>query len=239
MKINQVIESTTSGSIATVPSGGGQILSRTGVYDANTKVGSLLKGKKTKKPFANSVSENKKKSKPVKEAELQEDDLIIIPGQGMRRRTGLVSRDMDKGENEGETLKNSLHTIIRVATHLNDALSEQDNFPEWVSEKIGAVKSMMTGVMDYLISDKEMHGRISANEMTGGVVAGGVAFENQERKIRYNDEDDWMDAVQKLNQKVFNEEGDFILTNTGYALQIYGKTVAVWDGEVDSGWVIK
>lgn len=239
MKINQIIESTTSGSIATVPTSGSKILSRTGVYDENTKVGSLLKGKKTKKPFANSVSENKKKSKPVKEAELQEDDLIIIPGQGMKRRTGFIAHDPDKAEREGETLKNSLHTIIRVATHLNDELSTQDNFPEWVSEKIGAVKSMMTGVMDYLLSDKEMHGKISANEMTGGVVAGGIAFEDTNTKVTITDEDEWMDAVRELNSKKYYEEGDYVLTDSGYALKVHGKTVAMWDGMKDKGWILK
>lgn len=117
-------------------------------------------------------------NKSVSEGELQEDDLILIPGKGMRRKSGLIPRDMDKGESEGETLKNSLHTIIRVATHLNDRLSTQDNFPEWVSEKVGAVKSMMVSVMDYIISDQEMND--SALEATpGGVIAGGGVGENK------------------------------------------------------------
>jgi hypothetical protein len=60
-------------------------------------------------------------------------------------------------EPEGDTLKNSLHTIIRVATHLDKRLDVNDQFPEWVSEKIGAVKVLMVGVMDYIISDQEMH----------------------------------------------------------------------------------
>lgn len=217
MKINQIIESaTTSANISTVPAGGGQVLSRTGVYGKNTKVGSLLKGKKTNKPFVNSISEGKvkelsmdlgtgkdglsdaafkkkygktkdemrkamkQKPEPVKEAELQEDDLIVIPGQGLKRRTGFVPNDPDRAEHEGETLKNSLHTIIRTATHLNRELSERDNFPEWVSEKIGTIKGMMVSVMDYLISDKEMNGKISANEMNGGVIAGGGVGESSQ-----------------------------------------------------------
>ena len=59
-------------------------------------------------------------------------------------------------EPEGETLKNSLHTIVRVASDLDERLSVDEDFPEWVSEKIGTVKSMMVSVMDYLISDQEM-----------------------------------------------------------------------------------
>lgn len=66
------------------------------------------------------------------------------------------NESFDDGEPEGETMKNSLHTIVRVATQLDKRVDMNDEFPEWVSEKIGAVKSMMVSVMDYLISDQEM-----------------------------------------------------------------------------------
>jgi len=93
---------------------------------------------------------------PVNETDLSEQDLIVVPGQGRLKKSGFVKHDPDKSEHEGETLKNSLHTIVRVASHLDKELSTRDNFPEWVSEKIGAVKSNMVTVMDYLISAKEM-----------------------------------------------------------------------------------
>ena len=57
---------------------------------------------------------------------------------------------------EGSTVKNSLHTIIRVATHLNRAVSDSEEFPEWVSEKIGSIKDQMVSVMDYEISSDEL-----------------------------------------------------------------------------------
>lgn len=101
------------------------------------------------------------KTKTVSEAELSEDDVILVPGKGLKVKPGFHKIDPDKTEHEGETLKNSLHTIIRVATHLNKELSTRDNFPEWVSEKIGAVKSNMVNVMDYLISSKEMKNTVS------------------------------------------------------------------------------
>jgi RNA polymerase sigma factor (sigma-70 family) len=62
MKINDIYESTTSGSVATVSQPmNGKAISRNnvvgkGVY-TNAKVGNLLTGKKTKKTFANSLSE--------------------------------------------------------------------------------------------------------------------------------------------------------------------------------------
>ena len=103
--------------------------------------------------------------KKVNEDDISEQDLIVIPGQGRLKRTGFVKHDMDQGEPEGHTLKNSLHTIIRVATDLDKRLSVQSEFPEWVSEKIGATKSMMVTVMDYLISSQEMqHDRDNMEE---------------------------------------------------------------------------
>ena len=162
MKINQIIsETTTSGSIAPMEQSFVKMQTRNpGVY-GDQKVGNLLKGKKTNKKFANSISEGKQ----VDEAELQEDDLILVPGKGLRMKPGFHKIDPDKAEHEGQTLKNSLHTIIRVATHLEKALSVKDNFPEWVSEKVGGVKNDIVNVMNYLISHQEMSKEIDENDM--------------------------------------------------------------------------
>lgn len=163
MKINQLIsETTTAGSVAPVEHAFVKMQTRNPSVYGDQKVGSLFKGKKTNKKFANSIKEGKQ----VAEAELQEDDIILIPGQGNKFKPGFHKIDPDKAEHEGETLKNSLHTIIRVATHLNNELSTRDNFPEWVSEKIGAIKSNMVNVMDYLISSQEMTG--DTMETVGG-----------------------------------------------------------------------
>ena len=103
--------------------------------------------------------------KEIKEDELQEDDLILLPGQGRTQRTGFTQHDPDKAEHEGETLKNSLRTIVRVASDLNKRLDNQDHFPEWVSEKVGAIKSMMTSVMQYLASEQEADHELGEAEM--------------------------------------------------------------------------
>lgn len=115
--------------------------------------------KKYGKSKAEVRAELKKKPEPVKkvdEAKLEEDDIILVPGQGRKLKSGFIKHDPDRAEHEGETLKNSLHTIIRVAKELDRELSMRDNFPEWVSEKIGATKGMLVSVADYLVSAKEM-----------------------------------------------------------------------------------
>lgn len=63
MKINQIIinETTTSGAFATVASPLGKTQTRNASIYGDKKVGSLFKGKKTSKPYANSLNEGKVK----------------------------------------------------------------------------------------------------------------------------------------------------------------------------------
>jgi hypothetical protein len=153
MRFKQIVEnSTTAVSVASVAK---PMMTQT---RENTNVRGLkpvqqvMKGAAKKKgPYSNSIVESK-----VTEDDLAEQDLIVIPGQGRLRRTGFIKHDLDHGEHEGHTLKNSLHTIARAASELDERLSVQSEFPEWVSEKIGAAKGMMVSVMDYLISSQEM-----------------------------------------------------------------------------------
>ena len=175
MRFKQIVETTTAGSVATVAQ---PMMTQT---RENTNVRGLkpvqqvIKGKAAKKgPYANSIVESK-----VTEDDLAEQDLIVIPGQGRLRRTGFVKHDLDQGEHEGQTLKNSLHTIARAASDLDKRLSTQSEFPEWVSEKIGAAKGMMVTVMDYLISSQEMQHDRDAME-SAGVIAGGLAYEDSD-----------------------------------------------------------
>lgn len=257
MKISQIIsETTNAGSVAPVEHAFVKMRTRNPSVYGSQKVGSLLKGKKTNKPFANSINEgaikdaetalaNHAKSKidheknygpmtgqdlfrheqirkqllskkkraqaaynkkmDLDEAELSEDDIIMMPGRGNKYKPGFHKIDPDKAEHEGQTLKNSLHTIIRVASELDKQLSVKNEFPEWVSEKIGAIKGMMVSVADYVISAQEMQhghrkmegvgGAMASDELMkmsstandrdqqniggGGVVAGGAQYEGK------------------------------------------------------------
>ena len=111
-------------------------------------------------------------SGPVSEDTLGEEEKLLKPGVGRKLKPGFFKHDSDKAESEGKTLKNSLHTIIRVATELDKQLSTRDNFPEWVSEKIGATKGMMVNIMDYLLSAKEMSHDPDAMDEGAGVKIG-------------------------------------------------------------------
>jgi hypothetical protein len=63
----------------------------------------------------------------------------------------------DRGEynDEAGMAKDSLHTIVRSAKELEQALRSNENLPEWVQEKIGQIKGMMSSVTDYILSTHE------------------------------------------------------------------------------------
>ena len=179
MKIKDIYESTCAGAVAPVAmpmNGGPQRRTKESVDVPGLQPAEkVMKGKAKKKgPYANSISESKK----VSEAQLEEEDIILMPGQGRNMRTGFVPHDPDRAEHEGETLKNSLRTIVRLASELDKRLSDKDQFPEWVSEKIGGIKAMLSSTMQYLASQQDA-GKPFESIPNGGTISGGVAFEGK------------------------------------------------------------
>ena len=73
--------------------------------------------------------------------------------------TDVELRDVDPPDHhddeEGVFVKNQLHTMIRVLTHLKNAIGDEEELPEWVKMKLSQAQGMIVGVMDYMISDKE------------------------------------------------------------------------------------
>lgn len=205
MRFNEITESTTSGSIATVAAPM-STQKRTnvgkGVY-GNEKAGNLLTGKKTNKKYANSVNESKVKEladdlknmdngnfkkkygkdkeqmkstssggttkKPVQEAHLEEDDLIIIPGQGHRLKSGFIPHGQSRLDHEVEMARSDLYSAAKNAKTIHSLikdLSEEQGLEGWVQEKIIKANDYLNSVREYL-EGKRMH------EMQGGVIAAG------------------------------------------------------------------
>ena len=67
------------------------------------------------------------------------------------------NEDIDHAEynDEAGMFKNDLQTIQRVSTHLEKAIYDNENLPEWCQAKISQAKGMIVSVMDYLISQHE------------------------------------------------------------------------------------
>ncbi len=185
MKISDIYESTTAGSVATVatPMGGTQTRGK-GVYP-NQKGGNLLTGKKTNKKFANSIKE----SATVSEAELSEQDLIVIPGQGMKRKSGFVPHGASRIDHEVEMARSDLFQSVKNARAVHELIkdrSEEEGLEGWVQEKIIKANDYLNTVREYL-EGKSVH------EMTGGTLAGGIAAESVVSEK----------AVSKAQQKFF------------------------------------
>jgi len=88
------------------------------------------------------------------------DEALDADGVMMTRPTNCSSESIEPSEqgeynDEAGMAKDSLHTIVRHARELEKALRSNENLPEWVQEKIGQIKGMMSSVTDYIISTHE------------------------------------------------------------------------------------
>lgn len=206
MKIKDIYESTTAGSIATVAAPMTTQKRNNvgkGVY-GNEKAGNLLTGKPTNKKYANSVNESKMKElatdlrdmdngnfqkkykkskeqikhllgdpdkKPVQEAHLEEDDLIIVPGQGHKLKSGFIPHGQSRIDHEVEMARSDLFSAAKNAKKVYELiadLTEEEGLEGWVQEKIIKANDYLNTIREYL-EGKELQ----QHEMTGGVIAAG------------------------------------------------------------------
>lgn len=190
MKIDQIInEMTSSGAVASVsmPLGATQKRAKESVDVKGLKPVSKLKNAKKKGPYANSIVENKEQVK-VSEAELQEDDLIIIPGRGPKRKNGFVPKGQSRVDHEVEMARSDVLATMKNAKsiyHMLKDRSEEEGIEGWVQEKL--IKAN-----DYLNAVKEYYDEQMMQEMNGGVIAaGGVGEGVAEGSV-------WSSADQKM-----------------------------------------
>lgn len=150
MKINQIVqETTTSGSVAPVEHGFVKMQTRSPSVYGNTKAGSLFKGKKTKAPYANSINEGAE----ISEAQLEEDDIILVPGQGRRMKTGFVPHGKSRVDHEVEMARSDLLSAAKNAEaifNLIESTSEDEGLQGWVQEKIIKANDYLNSVREYL-----------------------------------------------------------------------------------------
>jgi len=149
MKIKDIHESTTSGSIASVASPLGK---------TQTRAGKLFKGKKTNKPFY--------------EDEVNEADLILVPGHGSKLKPGFIPKDKDRTDHEVEMARSDLYQAAKNAKkvyELIQSVSEEQGLEGWVQEKIIKANDYLNTIREYLEHKTYMQ------EMTGGVLAGGMS----------------------------------------------------------------
>lgn len=141
-------------------------------YDMkNMKPAEFMKkyGKK-REDMAKSLTPQKPgQPKPVSEAELSEQDLIVVPGL-KRKSSELMSKDANELERM-EMALSDLKQSVKSARSIHAILkSSNDEIEGWVQEKLAKAEDYLNTVREYL------EGKV-ALEMRGGTIAGGVAFE--------------------------------------------------------------
>ena len=114
-----------------------------------------------------SVADDKK---TVQEAHLEEDDVIIVPGQGRSRKTGLIKHGESRLDHEVEMARSDLFSAAKNAKQVYELIadvSEEEGLEGWVQEKIIKANDYLNTIREYL------EGKQLQNEMTGGVIASG------------------------------------------------------------------
>jgi hypothetical protein len=110
----------------------------------------------------------------LSEAELQEDDVIIVPGQGRSRKTGFIKHGESRLDHEVEMARSDLFSAAKNAKQVYEMiedLSEEEGLEGWVQEKIIKANDYLNTIREYL-EGKQLR------EMTGGVIAGGGVGES-------------------------------------------------------------
>lgn len=173
MKIKQITESaggTTSGAIATVASP---------IGTPQKRAGSLFKGKKTKKKFYEGKMKDlaydiqhldagnfmkkyghpkdyftKKLGKPpVSEAELSEQDLIVVPGMRKSKDTSFIPHEKDRRDHEVEMARSEVYAAAKDAMRIFQLLkdrTEDQGIMGWQQSYITLASDYLNSVADSL-----------------------------------------------------------------------------------------
>ena len=108
----------------------------------------------TKGSYKYKMVNGKRVKKEKTKEDLDSDSVMMTRPSNMSSESISHGEDAEYNDEAGMT-KDSLHTIVRHAKELESALRSNENMPEWVQEKIGQIKGMMSSVTDYIISTHE------------------------------------------------------------------------------------
>jgi hypothetical protein len=112
------------------------------------------------------VSIEKVPYKPRKlgEATLEEDDIILVPGQGRSRKTGFIKHGESRLDHEVEMARSDLFSAAKNAKQVYELiadLSEEEGLEGWVQEKIIKANDYLNTIREYL-EGKQVQGMTEA-----------------------------------------------------------------------------
>lgn len=170
------------------------------------------------------------KQKGLQEEKLDEDDLIVIPGQNIKRKNGFIPHGQSRVDHEVEMALSDLYQAAKNAKKTYMMLkdrTEDEGIEGWVQEKIIKANDYLNTICEYYEHQQySMHKDSELNEMElgAGVIAGGMANEGSDKSL-----DDYLDSLldkgfgdlKKSNKKQNNNESD--AWNMGYEAATYRK----------------
>jgi hypothetical protein len=149
MRFTEISESTTSGSVSTVAMPLGKTQTRTQVAGLQPVQKVMGGASKKKGPYGNSINE----SAELSEADLQEDDIILVPGQGRKMKTGFVPHGQSRVDHEVEMARSDLFSAAKNAQQVYAMIkdvSEDEGLEGWVQEKIIKANDYLNTIREYL-----------------------------------------------------------------------------------------
>ena len=112
------------------------------------------KYKMSKQAARQELASNRKQSKPepVQEARLEEDDIIVIPGQGRKMKTGFVPHGKSRVDHEVEMARSDVLATMKNAKAIYQLLQnrgEDEGLEGWVQEKLIKANDYLNSVKEY------------------------------------------------------------------------------------------
>ena len=113
------------------------------------------KYKMTKQEARKELTSNRKennKPQPVSEAHLEEDDIILVPGQGRKMKTGFVPHGQSRVDHEVEMARSDVLATMKNAKVIYELLknkSEEEGLEGWVQEKLIKANDYLNSVKEY------------------------------------------------------------------------------------------
>jgi hypothetical protein len=107
---------------------------------------------KTKQEMRKLMQDARKEQK-VNEAELSEQDLIVVPGQGRKMKTGFVPHGASRLDHEVEMARSDLFSAAQNAQKVYSMIknmSEEEGLEGWVQEKIIKANDYLNTIREYL-----------------------------------------------------------------------------------------
>jgi hypothetical protein len=91
-----------------------------------------------------------KAGRPTKTKEDLDSDGVMMTRPSNMSSEGIDPSDRGEYDQEGESAKHDIKTIVRHAQALHKILGDDDNLPEWVQSKLAKIEGMMIAVDEYM-----------------------------------------------------------------------------------------